>query len=103
MVTAIYFTKKHKLDLQKSELSLVGCMSRFYQSLLIIKALFSESAQAANLPLFLLAIFNDTYVGTQRLSCNYTSAELTQFDGRARGDDVIGSLTGALVKLQSVS
>ena len=27
------------------------------------------------------------------LSCNYTSAKLTQFDGRARGDDVMGNLT----------
>ena len=33
------------------------------------------------------------YEATQRLSCNYTSGELTQFDGRARGDDVMGNLT----------
>ena len=33
------------------------------------------------------------YEATQRLSCNYTSAESTQFDGRARGDDVMGNLT----------
>ena len=33
------------------------------------------------------------YEATQRLSCNYTSAELTQFDGRARGDEVMGNLT----------
>ena len=33
------------------------------------------------------------YEATQRLSCNYTSTELTQFDGRARGDDVMGNLT----------
>ena len=25
-------------------------------------------------------------ISTQRLSCNYTSGELTQFDGRARGN-----------------
>ena len=33
------------------------------------------------------------YEATQRLSCNCTSAESTQFDGRARGDDVMGNLT----------
>ena len=33
------------------------------------------------------------YEATQRLSCNCTSAELTQFDGRARSDDVMGNLT----------
>ena len=33
------------------------------------------------------------YEATQRLSCNCTSAELIQFDGRARGDDVMGNLT----------
>ena len=33
------------------------------------------------------------YEATQRLSCNYTIAELIQFDGRARGDDVMGNLT----------
>ena len=33
------------------------------------------------------------YEVTQRLSCNYTSAKLAQFDGRARGDDVLGNLT----------
>ena len=33
------------------------------------------------------------YEATQRLSCNCTSAELTQFDGCARGDDVMGNLT----------
>ena len=27
------------------------------------------------------------------VNCNYTSAKLTQLDGRARGDDVIGNLT----------
>ena len=32
------------------------------------------------------------YEATQRLSCNYNSAELTQFDS-ARGDDVMGNLT----------
>ena len=40
--------------------------------------------------------FNDTcgfYEATQRLSCNCTSAELIQFDGRARGDDVMGNFT----------
>ena len=46
------------------------------------------------------------YEATQRLSCNCTSAELTQFDGRARGDDVMGNMNVsklvALVKLQSV-
>ena len=30
---------------------------------------------------------------TQPLSCNCTSAELTQFDGRARGDDMMRNLT----------
>ena len=29
------------------------------------------------------------YEATQRLSCNYTIAELTQFDGGARDDDVM--------------
>ena len=33
------------------------------------------------------------YEATQQLSCNYTSAALIQFDGRARGDDVMGNLT----------
>ena len=33
------------------------------------------------------------YEATQRLSCNCTIVELTQFDGRARGIDVMGNLT----------
>ena len=33
------------------------------------------------------------YEATQRLSCNCTSAELIQFDGRARGDDVMENWT----------
>ena len=33
------------------------------------------------------------FEATQQLSCNCTSAELIQFDGRARGDDVMGNLT----------
>ena len=33
------------------------------------------------------------YEATQRLSCIYTSGELTQFYGRAHGDDVMGNLT----------
>ena len=51
----------------------------------------------ANLPqLFWLAIKRHIcgfYEETQRLSCNYTIAELTHFDGRARGNDVMGNLT----------
>ena len=38
------------------------------------------------------------YEATQRLSCNYTSAELTQFDGRARDYDVMGNLTVSLLR-----
>ena len=41
------------------------------------------------------------YEATQRLSCNCTSAELTQFDGRARGDNAMGTLT--VSKLRKVS
>ena len=39
------------------------------------------------------------YEATQRLSCKYTSAELTQFDERARGDDVKGYLTVSLLRV----
>ena len=59
-------------------------------------------AGKANLPrLFWLAIQRHVrgfYEATQRLSCKYTSAELTQFDGRARGDDVMGNLTVSLLR-----
>ena len=37
------------------------------------------------------------YEATQRLSCNCTGAELIQFDGRARGDDVMGNLRASQV------
>ena len=48
----------------------------------------------------LLAVIFCTYVGfMKRHSCNYTSVELTQFDGRARGDDVMGNLT--VIKLRA--
>ena len=43
------------------------------------------------------------YEATQRLSCNYTSTELTQFDGRARGDDVIGNLTVSKLRAGQVT
>ena len=45
-----------------------------------------------------------THVGFMWVSCNCTSAELIQFDGCLRGDDVMGNLTqnDAVVKLQSV-
>ena len=43
------------------------------------------------------------YEATQRLSCNYTSAELTQFDGRARGDDVLGNLTVSKLRASQVT
>ena len=43
------------------------------------------------------------YEATQRLSSNYTSAELTQFDGRARGDDVMGNLTVSKLRASQVS
>ena len=43
------------------------------------------------------------YEATQRLSCNYTSAELTQFDGRARGDDVMANLTVSLLRVSQVT
>ena len=32
-----------------------------------------------------------------------TSAELTQFDGRARGDDVMGNLTVSLLRASQVT
>ena len=38
-----------------------------------------------------------------RFWCNYTSAELTQFDGRARGDDVMGNLTVSLLRACQVT
>ena len=43
------------------------------------------------------------YEATQRLSCNCTSAELTQFDGRARGDDVMANLTVSLLRASQVT
>ena len=43
------------------------------------------------------------YEATRRLSCNYTSAELTQFDGRARGDDVMGNLTVSKLRASQVT
>ena len=64
-------------------------------------------AGKANLPrLFWLAIQRHVrgfYEATQRLSCNYTSAELTQFNGRARGDDVMGNLTVSLFRASQVT
>ena len=42
------------------------------------------------------------YEATQQLSCNY-SAELTQFDGRARGDDVIGNSTVSKLRTSQVT
>ena len=33
----------------------------------------------------------------------YTSAELTQFDGRARGDDVMGNLTVSKLRASQVT
>ena len=62
-------------------------------------------AGKANLPqLFQLAIrrhVHGFYEATPpQLSCNYTSAELTQFDGRARGDDVTGNLTVSYRRLR---
>ena len=43
------------------------------------------------------------YEATQQLSCNYISVELTQFDGRARGDDVMGNLTVSLLRASQVT
>ena len=43
------------------------------------------------------------YEATQRLSCNCTSVALTQFDGRARGDDVTGNLTVSKLRASQVS
>ena len=61
----------------------------------------------ANLPqLFWLAIKRHVcgfYEATQRLSCNCTSAELTQFDGRAGGDDVMENLTVSLLRASQVT
>ena len=61
----------------------------------------------ANLPqLFWLAIKRHVcgfYEATQRLSCDCTSAGLTQFDGRARGDDVIGNLTVSKLRASQVT
>ena len=37
------------------------------------------------------------------LSCNYTSAELTQFECRARGDDVMGNLTVSVLHASQVT
>ena len=42
------------------------------------------------------------YEATQRLSCNCISAEFTQFDGRARGDDVMGNLTVTKLRASQV-
>ena len=43
------------------------------------------------------------YEVIQRLSCNYTSAELTQFNGRACGHDVMGNLTVSQLRTSQVT
>ena len=43
------------------------------------------------------------YEATRRPSCNYTSAELTQFEGCARSDDVMGNLTVSLLRAGQVT
>ena len=51
--------------------------------------------------------FNDTYVGFMKRHSDYHvniySAALTQFDGRARGDDVMGNLTVSKLRASQVS
>ena len=75
------------------------CRSRFHQDGQRSRSQFYESSRA--MPTYrsyfdYIAIKGHVcgfYEATQRLSCNCTSAELTQFDGRASGDDVMGNLT----------
>ena len=48
-----------------------------------------------------------TYVGFMKRHSDYhvtnTSGELTQFNGRARGDDVMGNLTVSLLRASQVT